>query len=449
MINNIFINAYNFKQIINEIKHKYNITSTKLYSSYSTIKDKSNKEISYNCKICFNNIKKENIVIFICDDYTCYDCFSEYINCNLNVLTMKNIKCPICLLSNKINTKLILSALKNKQLKKMYKKCLQLEIIKIFKYEYYICDIDDCSIVIKLCKDTNDLGCSKCLTIYCKLCYNNYHYPLDCYKNNVIIKENNNIYKSLNKSLINKYSKPCPNCKILIQKSKGCSKILCINCNYEFCYECLNNWKLHLKQKCYPKTNIKKPEKQLKFSENNLFLYNNSLIYLKKNKKIKTKYISITNIIVNKEITDIKWINLLLKKIQLLYYSHYFLYNTFNYIIYNNTKSQILFTNINNINCMLYNPTEFIINYSYQKIIQFDNYIQEYYTDPEVVKYLTTNEHNFAIIKEQINNFNKKSATYFISIQYSSAYLSSVIQPQHSAEPFPCFVTNLMALRLI
>ena len=92
------------------------------------------------------------------------------------------------------------------------------------------------SISIRCLKDkcvgflSNKYKCMVCEYEFCKDCYVNL---TDELKNNITSHVcDNDLVKTL--KLIEKNSKPCPNCKISIEKIEGCNQMWCINCNTGF-----------------------------------------------------------------------------------------------------------------------------------------------------------------------------------------------------------------------
>ncbi|KAI9053169.1 hypothetical protein LZ554_003435 [Drepanopeziza brunnea f. sp. 'monogermtubi'] len=61
-------------------------------------------------------------------------------------------------------------------------------------------------------------------------------------------------------------TKPCPGCRVGIQKGEACFHMTCTQCSYEFCWQCLANWteiRAHGQQghvdACYFRTNDVRP----------------------------------------------------------------------------------------------------------------------------------------------------------------------------------------------
>lgn len=49
--------------------------------------------------------------------------------------------------------------------------------------------------------------------------------------------------KKLQKDKHNKVNyKQCPNCSVIIEKNEGCNQMKCTNCNYDFCWLCLDEY---------------------------------------------------------------------------------------------------------------------------------------------------------------------------------------------------------------
>ncbi|CEF70401.1 Protein ariadne-1 [Strongyloides ratti] len=83
-----------------------------------------------------------------------------------------------------------------------------------------------------------------CGGLYCKMCTENFHYPLKCGMITKFINyhvESNKEELETIKFIVQK-TRPCPNCKSDIDKFEGCNHMTCMKCRYEFCWLCLGQW---------------------------------------------------------------------------------------------------------------------------------------------------------------------------------------------------------------
>ena len=70
------------------------------------------------------------------------------------------------------------------------------------------------------------------------------HSPVDCDTVAKWISKNSLESESVTWMLVN--SKPCPKCKVPIEKNHGCMHMTCRRpCGYEFCWLCLGSWSQH------------------------------------------------------------------------------------------------------------------------------------------------------------------------------------------------------------
>jgi ariadne-2 len=85
--------------------------------------------------------------------------------------------------------------------------------------------------------------CNSCNNQYCFLCSLPYHAPTSCQ----IIRSWNLKCQddSETRNYLLAHTQDCPKCKVCIEKNGGCSHMTCNRCKHEFCWVCLQDWKIH------------------------------------------------------------------------------------------------------------------------------------------------------------------------------------------------------------
>lgn len=95
------------------------------------------------------------------------------------------------------------------------------------------CIVPDCEGIIKGTAEFPRNFCSVCNFEMCFLCLKAWHEGQTCEE--VQIEE-------FDKWVEGKDVKDCPKCKYKIEKNLGCDHMTCINCHYEFCWNCFDPW---------------------------------------------------------------------------------------------------------------------------------------------------------------------------------------------------------------
>lgn len=91
-----------------------------------------------------------------------------------------------------------------------------------------------------------DVSC-QCGTNFCFECVKDAHLPIDC---ETLAQWQDRLNQGDNdsESWIKINTKPCPECKMSIQKNSGCMHMTCSQCRFEFCWLCMGNYRNHQKE---------------------------------------------------------------------------------------------------------------------------------------------------------------------------------------------------------
>ena len=104
------------------------------------------------------------------------------------------------------------------------------------------CPAPDCkNVVIYPSLKQADIFC-KCGNDFCFKCLKKAHHPISCY---LLAEWLDDIGIDESELWIKANTKPCPKCKVPIEKNKACMHMTCSQCKYEFCWLCMGDYKKH------------------------------------------------------------------------------------------------------------------------------------------------------------------------------------------------------------
>ncbi|PWA38650.1 Zinc finger, C6HC-type [Artemisia annua] len=190
------------------------------------VKFPKHDERKVKCGICFDSVRFDETANCGCNHNICKVCWRSYVSTAINegpgCLTLK---CPVPSCGVAVSPDMVDMLAKGKD-KIMYNRFWLRSYVKNSKK-------------IKWCPG---LGCDYAVefdddfTTDCYNCMEEAHSPLDCQTVGKWLMKN--MAEAENTSWILANTKPCPNCKIWIERYGGCPSMTCI-CGYEFCWLCL------------------------------------------------------------------------------------------------------------------------------------------------------------------------------------------------------------------
>jgi len=221
---------------------------------------------SMECIVCCVNTKKE--MITDCCNQICLTCTQTWItNLIKKPAFFKNNSKPHCMACKKNFNDEKLGTIIDKETLELFKSGIPF----IAKEKF----CPDCEIPITSEKFSQFMKCGACFNSFCYYCLGEMIFHEDstceeCYKK-IIVNQGRNTFLSKNKCFYfteeiiwdckeeidilkgeeetvkwkNEFTKLCPECHSAIEKNGGCLHMVCDVCNYEFCWECGENWSEH------------------------------------------------------------------------------------------------------------------------------------------------------------------------------------------------------------
>jgi len=186
------------------------------------------------CLICFDTVKKENIIPTDCSHNYCKECWEHYLADKVNDGRVMKVKCPD-------------PSCKRELAEQEIKQRIPAELHAKFDRFYVAaqnslnpnarwCPTPGCEIVMIGSKKNPRLKCSKCGHELCFNCNEPWHGSRSC--------------EDAADRMMSAYAsshtvKKCPNCNSRIERSEGCNHMTCSRCGYEFCWMCRGHYTRH------------------------------------------------------------------------------------------------------------------------------------------------------------------------------------------------------------
>ena len=235
--NGIFTNINKIKNSILSL-NKRNVRKDKInIENNFNIKNEliSKEEGKIECEICNELfVPNDKNTVKNCGHSFCSSCWYDSLSVKIKENKLPSIKCLDYNCKEKLSDEFIINILNTDiDLVKRYKRYkLELEIINDPNKK--LCPYPNCDSYLEL----------KDIKIKDVTCKNNHSYCFECLKKpHGNLPCNSNLYKSITEFAKNHFIKKCPKCGIIIEKNKGCNHITCIQCGYQWCWLCNQEYK--------------------------------------------------------------------------------------------------------------------------------------------------------------------------------------------------------------
>eukprot|EP01125_Pyxidicula_operculata_P021763 TRINITY_DN8620_c0_g1_i1.p1 TRINITY_DN8620_c0_g1~~TRINITY_DN8620_c0_g1_i1.p1 ORF type:complete len:583 (+),score=106.44 TRINITY_DN8620_c0_g1_i1:70-1749(+) len=207
------------------------------FVGYQSLEELENTNSApFDCPICMDTVAVGEGYQSSCKHAYCKDCYRGYLANKIKEADVLDIKCPYP------NCDVVLSYydIKNLVTKEEFDKYEEFSLMMALRSDpnvRWCTNPKGCNnAIVGDPAVSTRIQCSACKYEFCFLCNEQWHTgTCEDYKK----------WKIENGKADDKFhewtddnSKPCPNCKMQIQKNSGCNHITCVNCRYEFCWLC-------------------------------------------------------------------------------------------------------------------------------------------------------------------------------------------------------------------
>ncbi|KAF7068411.1 hypothetical protein CFC21_074181 [Triticum aestivum] len=194
------------------------------------------------CMICINQSKGSNFIKLPCQHLFCVKCMETLCKMHVKEGSLFQLVCP----DTKCNASIPHYLLKRLLSKEEFERWDRLALEKALDSMADVVYCPNCAIGCMEDED-NNAQCPKCSFTFCGSCKEVWHPGKQCLtleqklqrrKASGKLNDREMSQEMLNIRELYKDVRVCPNCRMAINKSAGCNKVMCTSCGQLFCFRC-------------------------------------------------------------------------------------------------------------------------------------------------------------------------------------------------------------------
>uniref|UniRef100_A0A914DAU9 RBR-type E3 ubiquitin transferase n=1 Tax=Acrobeloides nanus TaxID=290746 RepID=A0A914DAU9_9BILA len=195
------------------------------------------------CGICDQRIRVTSLE---CAHKFCYNCWNSYLEEQVKSQALPYVTCPQYKCNIVLSDEVARELMEKDATVKAYDNLIIRSFVESNRLMRW-CPGKECGRIVKLLEGVpvfdNGIEC-ECKMIFCFTCALEWHEPMKCELDKKWLKQVDDDKGTY--LWLNAYTKDCSKCNAAIEKNGGCNHMTCRKCNYEFCWICLKDWKLHI-----------------------------------------------------------------------------------------------------------------------------------------------------------------------------------------------------------
>ncbi len=197
----------------------------------------------HSCEVCFDGLTKDDLCYLATlkcrAHWICRSCYQAHIT--FCVREKRKPQCPAC--ETELDTRDMLLITGNRKAENLQNDHL-LDQLVAADSSFFVCTKPDCGMyalrpLLKV-GETEEVHCDRCMAQYHFYGAKGYHYAqlLDREEEKKQLENYRLIVEQVKKGTM----KLCPKCKTVIERTFGCARMVCRQCNHQFCWVCQNTW---------------------------------------------------------------------------------------------------------------------------------------------------------------------------------------------------------------